>query len=64
MTDIGPGEYNPKFNQTSGRSFKMRGRNELKQYETSLLGPGAYNIPDTKTKMGTKFNTPKQETYY
>ena len=24
-----------------------------------MLGPGAYNLPDTKTKVGTKFNAPK-----
>ena len=63
-SDVGPGEYNPKFNLTSGRSFKLRGRNELKQYETSALGPGAYSIPDGKTKIGTKFNTPKENTLY
>lgn len=41
--------------------FKLRGRNEPKYNESSILGPGAYNIPDTKTKVGTKFNKPKED---
>lgn len=64
-SEIGPGEYDPKFNLSSGRNFKLRGRNELKQYQPSALGPGSYDIPDTKTKLGTKFNSPKEKhTFY
>lgn len=54
--DVGPGEYDPKHDSNMGRSFKLRERNEPKLFETSSLGPGAYNLPDTKTKKGTKFN--------
>jgi hypothetical protein len=62
-TDLGPGEYSPKPVSTVSRSFKLRGRNEPKTIETSKLGPGSYDIPDTKMKIGTKFNLPKQNVY-
>lgn len=38
----------------------MRGRNEVKPYEPSALGPGSYLIPDPKTKIGGKINKPKE----
>lgn len=41
----------------------MRGRNEQKSVEANNLGPGSYEIPSTKTKLGTKFSSPRQQQY-
>ena len=59
-TELGPGQYNPKLTSTYGRTFKLTGRNQVKPYEPSALGPGAYNIPEKKTKIGGKINKPKE----
>lgn len=48
------------MSSTLSRSFKFRGKNEPKPYEPSSLGPGAYNIQDTKTKIGVKINPTKK----
>lgn len=55
---LGPGEYDPKASSVA-RSFKLRGKNESKIVIDNNTGPGSYDIPDTKTKIGTRFNSPK-----
>lgn len=55
---LGPGEYDPKIIAMT-RTFKLRGKNQIKQAETNNTGPGSYDIPDTKTKIGTRFNPRK-----
>lgn len=55
---LGPGEYDPKI-MTLTRSFKLRGKNADKIVIQNNTGPGSYDIPDTKTKIGTRFNAPK-----
>jgi hypothetical protein len=57
---LGPGEYDPKL-MTVTRSFKLRGKNENKIVIENNTGPGSYDIPDTKTKIGTRFNCPKAD---
>jgi hypothetical protein len=46
---------------TLTRSFKLRGKNADKIIIENNTGPGSYDIPDTKTKIGTRFNSPKVE---
>jgi hypothetical protein len=55
---LGPGEYDPKIS-TLTRSFKLRGKNEPKVVIDNSTGPGSYDIPDTKTKVGARFNSPR-----
>lgn len=57
---LGPGEYDPKI-MTLTRSFKLRGKNADKIIIENNTGPGSYDIPDTKTNIGTRFNSPKVE---
>lgn len=51
----GPGEYNPKL-YTTCRSFKLKGRipNDQKS-DNQDTSPMSYNLPDTKSKIGTVF---------
>lgn len=44
---------------TLARSFKLRGKNANKMVIENNTGPGSYDIPDTKTKIGTRFKSPK-----
>jgi hypothetical protein len=37
----------------------LRGKNEPKIVIDNATGPGSYDIPDTKTKVGVKFNSPR-----
>jgi hypothetical protein len=58
---LGPGEYDPKLSSIA-RSFKLRGKNEPKVVIDNNTGPGSYDIPDTKTKVGTRFHSPHPQT--
>lgn len=54
MNPLGPGDYDPKVSST-GRGCKLKGRYPEEKRDVFNTGPGSYEIPDTKTKKGTKF---------
>ena len=56
---LGPGEYDSKIQSILSRSFKLKRRGEPRTIEQTSLGPGSYELPDTKTKLGTTFNIRK-----
>ena len=57
---LGPGEYNPKQINLA-RSFKLTGRKKDKVIVKVNTGPGTYELPDTKKKLGTKIGPPPNE---
>ena len=55
---VGPGEYDPRLINIS-RQFKLTGRKKEKVMIDSNTGPGSYDLPDTKNKLGTRIGPPK-----
>ena len=55
LNSLGPGDYDPQI-QSLSRSCKLKGRYSEEKRDEFNTGPGSYEIPDTKSKIGTKFS--------
>ncbi len=59
---LGPGEYAPKISNNGSmllnptKGFKLKGKLPEAQKYTNPNGPGSYDLPETKSSVGPRFN--------
>lgn len=64
---LGPGEYCPQiynngsFLLSTASGFKLKGKLPQQQKYVNPTGPGSYDLPSTKTSIGTRFNQSKNK---